>query len=293
MSGKTSRSRANVQMIAGAESRLRTKSKQMFHSDLDPQALLTEERMQNFLIAGMCPYCPRGPFEQVAMHISRAHGIGPRELRDAAGMYYSASLTSMRLHDVMVRRGKQRDMGAIRGSRTGKTPVLSNAAKGAYPRARVLSEAAKQRNRAQLRRTRGKALKASAERARRDYQERLESIRPEIQRGIDEGLQYGQIADRLGLTPQMLGRYAKALGFPDGRALPASQRHDMTAVKLAAEQALERQRLADLEEWRSGDGSWTSVLQMAESRGKSIKSMRARLVSIGVAVPDGRKAATK
>lgn len=43
--------------------------------------------------AQLCPFCGKGPFVIVALHTNHAHGIDRRELRDLAGIYYSASIT--------------------------------------------------------------------------------------------------------------------------------------------------------------------------------------------------------
>jgi hypothetical protein len=43
--------------------------------------------------AQLCPFCGKGPFTVVALHTNHAHGIDRRQLRDLAGLYYSASIT--------------------------------------------------------------------------------------------------------------------------------------------------------------------------------------------------------
>lgn len=40
------------------------------------------------LLAGFCPYCIKGPFTVVLIHVYRVHGVKGREVRDAAGLRY-------------------------------------------------------------------------------------------------------------------------------------------------------------------------------------------------------------
>lgn len=37
------------------------------------------------VLAGMCPWCGRGPWKVLAGHTSRSHGVSSRDLRDLAG----------------------------------------------------------------------------------------------------------------------------------------------------------------------------------------------------------------
>jgi len=63
-------------------------------ADSDPQALLTEEAVREFIRACMCPYCPAGPFKALASHTNSAHGIDRHELRSRAGMFEHESIAS-------------------------------------------------------------------------------------------------------------------------------------------------------------------------------------------------------
>lgn len=42
----------------------------------------------------LCPWCGRGPFKVVALHVSQTHGIGRKELRDLAGLKANDSICS-------------------------------------------------------------------------------------------------------------------------------------------------------------------------------------------------------
>jgi hypothetical protein len=56
---------------------------------------LTQAQIRRAVMANRCPWCPGGlSYKMVARHVSVVHGIGPRELRDLAGLIYGASLTS-------------------------------------------------------------------------------------------------------------------------------------------------------------------------------------------------------
>ena len=51
-----------------------------------------EERIRRCLEEQRCPWCDRDGLKVVASHVSRTHGITPRELRDRAGLRYSDSI---------------------------------------------------------------------------------------------------------------------------------------------------------------------------------------------------------
>jgi predicted nucleic acid-binding Zn ribbon protein len=42
--------------------------------------------------AGICPFCGRGPFTVLAGHTNKVHAVDRRELRELAGLTYSASI---------------------------------------------------------------------------------------------------------------------------------------------------------------------------------------------------------
>jgi predicted nucleic acid-binding Zn ribbon protein len=44
------------------------------------------------VMAGICPFCDRGPFKVLAGHTARTHGVDRLELRVLAGLTYSASI---------------------------------------------------------------------------------------------------------------------------------------------------------------------------------------------------------
>lgn len=202
-------SRGRSQQTKGvAESTLRVKAK-LSHRKLDPQALLVPEQMQARLQVGLCPYCDRGPFSNIAMHTSSAHGMGPRELRDAAGLPYNHVLTSPELHAANVKHGRQRDMEKMRSKKTAGKP-------------RKLSEAARKLNAAKLADVRNLAMVAAAEAAKAAAAERLKVAEPLIRQAVAAGLPLKDLAPQLGVSAAVVGRYARRLGIPDGRTLPGA-----------------------------------------------------------------------
>lgn len=52
-----------------------------------------EEAIRAAVLEGMCPCCGLGPYILLARHTNAKHGIGTRELRDLAGLTYTASIT--------------------------------------------------------------------------------------------------------------------------------------------------------------------------------------------------------
>ena len=52
------------------------------------------------ILAGICPYCGRGPFVSIAAHTARAHGVQNRQLRDEFGFTYSEVICDKSYHEV-------------------------------------------------------------------------------------------------------------------------------------------------------------------------------------------------
>ena len=273
--GKTSNSRASVKVKGVAESRLRTQKKRDHHGHGGPQALLTKETVRDFVDALMCPWCDKGPFKSLAGHTTIAHGIDGKELREAAGLPFSAVITAPDLHAYHVQQGKKRDMAKLR--------------ENLDPRGkRTLSEAAKEANRRKAAEYQHVAVAASVNRAKREYEKRLAEAEPIIREGIAEGKRFKDIAQEMGVSTALVGRYAKALGLDDGRSFPGHHKADIRKATKSYQEKMREQREADVHEWASSDKSWQTIEAMAADRGISEKSMRARLKKLGIDFGDGR-----
>lgn len=48
--------------------------------------------IRSSLTAGTCPWCDKGPFRSIAKHTNSAHGIDRRQLRELAGLPWTASI---------------------------------------------------------------------------------------------------------------------------------------------------------------------------------------------------------
>jgi hypothetical protein len=108
------------------------RNKKLLKKALEPNRLNavlppSQEAIRRALEARLCPWCGKGPWDSIAGHTVRAHGVDRKELRDLAGLTYSVSLTSDRLHQRNKDRARER--GAPDGHLgKGKTKVLSKVA---------------------------------------------------------------------------------------------------------------------------------------------------------------------
>lgn len=299
--GKTSRSRATVQIRGVAESSLRAEQKNAFQRGSEPQTLLTQNALREILEAYMCPWCDRGPFKVVTQHTSRMHGIGPKELRDMAGLYYTTTLSAESTLEKRRANGRKRDMSQVRKGRTlgdQSFKHYSAAAKENYGEQRrrkhELSDAAKARNLKQLEAARERGAAAAAAAIRREAEKRFREAEPHIRKAVESQVSYLELARQLGVSTALVGRWAKRMGLPDGRQLAAQWREfPREAVDDGQARDLTEARERDSAEWESSDKSWAKVADMAAARGVSEKSMRGRLRSLGFDLGDGRKRADR
>jgi len=119
------------------------------------------EAQRRAALAGLCPWCGRGPWRVLAIHTSKAHGVSRRELSDLIGVTYSTSICDPAYSQRCAERAS--------------TPPARIDGQSSKPR--VLSEAAKELNRQklatarspeQLRRATEMAHTAEAQRKRSD-----------------------------------------------------------------------------------------------------------------------------
>lgn len=59
----------------------------------------TREQIQAGIEAQICPWCDAGPFKILASHTTRLHGVDRFQLRDLAGLTYSASVCAPEVAD--------------------------------------------------------------------------------------------------------------------------------------------------------------------------------------------------
>ncbi len=105
----------------------------------------SQRAIRSAIEQGECPWCDEGPFDQVAGHVSRLHGINARQLRDLAGLPYRASLSSEYLAETLSSARK-----AYLATQAGRE-TMARAQKASRGRPRRQSEAAlAQRRRARL-----------------------------------------------------------------------------------------------------------------------------------------------
>jgi hypothetical protein len=66
------------------------------------------EATRRAVMAGICPFCGRGPFQVLAGHTQKLHGVDRFELRELADLTYSASLLDDRTREQFSERAKAR-----------------------------------------------------------------------------------------------------------------------------------------------------------------------------------------
>lgn len=71
------------------------------------------ESMRRQILEGICPYCSRGPFRMVALHINLAHGIPQRQLRESLGFMYGDSICDPEISEKMSHAGKDKNPNAL------------------------------------------------------------------------------------------------------------------------------------------------------------------------------------
>lgn len=275
--GRSQKGHRNV-----AESVLRAKQR-MKHADSDDQALLTQARARALLEAGMCPFCPRGPFQVVTAHVSRTHDMGPRELRDFAGVTYNTSFTEPEL--LAERR--------LKGRANGKK-FRADVEKAATPhKKRQISVAAAELNRKKIEEQRRAGVEAASAASKRRAQERYEAALPEIHRLVAEGKPYRAVAETLGVSLTTFDQWARWAGLPDGRARyvrATPKPEQIAAMRAVSDARIAEQRDRILADWDASPKDYAAVVTLAGKHGRSAKQMASYLKRHRGDVPDGRLA---
>src|SRR5215203_2556663 len=91
----------------------------------------SEEEIRAALLERICPFCGKGPYKSIAIHVSHSHGIDRRTLRDMAGITYETKLTDPELSQKFSKSAKATIGSKLgsRGSVKGHKKQLSRAAK--------------------------------------------------------------------------------------------------------------------------------------------------------------------
>lgn len=112
MTGKESKGRS-LRRTKGIAARKAENQKRGWHAppgQYGPVApTFSPEVVRAHIEQQLCPWCGRGPFQVVALHISQTHGIGKKELRDLAGLKSNDSICAPGYSEVRKRLAVERD----------------------------------------------------------------------------------------------------------------------------------------------------------------------------------------
>lgn len=254
---------------AGADARRRSESAKPRTSagTSFPVAPPSAAAIREFISAGSCPWCGSGPYDNLAMHTNRGHGITARELRELAGLTSRGRLCS---------------------------PALSAKARENLER-REDREEISARGTERAVEVHAHRIASRAQRTR--WAESVVSRDALIVERLRAGDFAAMIAADLGINPVTVARAARRLGLStDLRQIAA--RHPRRVAEFRANasagvankaEALKVCRVA-----RFGElgGSWEAVHAVAAEWGVSAKTATAYLREAGVELPDGRVATT-
>ncbi len=241
-----------------------------------------EVEIREKLMAGMCPFCDRGPFHIVATHVSRIHEINKRELRDMAGLFYNTSITSPEYHETRSAWSKQNweanHLSDVMGNKPGYTKELSVAAVRLY---RVKAGGIADGVRAAA----GRKAAATRVAARADLNAEIARL------VIDTELTYVEIGRRVGVHPKTVRMAARRAGYvDDGRARYYRSKRGMYTQSLrAGHEATRKKFAAQGAELVAAYEAGATIEELAEGGGVTGKSVRVQLKKYGAAIPDGRK----
>jgi transposase len=241
------------------------------------------------VLAGICPFCDKGPFHVVAGHTVRVHNVNSRELRDAAGLYYSDTITSPEYHEARVTLSRRQYIdgryATFLKAKLGQSHDLSQAA--IRLQKRKAAQLTPEKRKRVGRKHSADRLAASAERDK------------EIKQLLDAGMFYREIAERMQINPRTVRAVVRRHGWvlgdnsryekTDGRVRYWASRKGQDSEALRKGRATHRANIAAdntalLNMWNSG----VTVYELAEQRGVKVAAIRTRLRNLGATVPDGR-----
>jgi hypothetical protein len=246
------------------------------------------EAVRKFIEAQTCPWCGTGPWQMLAGHTSKQHGISAAELREMARLIKTATICSESHHASTLERNRKRGaaaaaIAALRDNRPGRAPRTFNSAGRAAQRAKLLSQTPQQRQGA-----RDAAL--ASRRANNEPRNR------QILALWDSGLILAEVAERAQVSPitarrvirrergnpDMLGRRNESARWRSRTAAGLRKGHETRALSMDAERVALR---ADFED---AGGDWEALVALARSRNVQVKHLKRRLLKAGAVVPDGR-----
>lgn len=113
-----------VDVVTGKKKRERAPEGQ--HGQVVPP---TREAIREAIEAGKCPWCGRGPYQLLAGHTNKKHGISHIELRDLAGVPLNASICSPEYSERKREEGRRRGAIPTPKDRARSKPRISKAAR--------------------------------------------------------------------------------------------------------------------------------------------------------------------
>lgn len=88
------------------------------------------EAIREAIEAGKCPWCGRGPFQLLALHVNHKHGIDRVELRDLAGVTMNTSICAPEYSETKREQGKRNGpVPKASGDKPRRKPRISAAAR--------------------------------------------------------------------------------------------------------------------------------------------------------------------
>ncbi len=277
------------------------------------------EAVRKFIEAQTCPWCGAGPWQMLAGHTSKQHGVSAAELRELAGLIKAAAICSDTHHASTQERNRKRGVptaaiAALRDNRPGRTPRTFSSAGRAAQRAKLekartaVRQADDEREHPEadleVKGSRPEARPrrhswTSEEIAAKARATRLANMQPrydEILALWDSGLMLAEVAERARVSPitarrvirrerdnpDMLGRRNESARWRSGATAGLRKGHETRARIMDAERAALR---VDFED---AGGTWEALVALAKSRNVQVKHLKRRLLKTGALVPDGR-----
>jgi hypothetical protein len=162
----------------------------------------SEQAFRANVEAGICPFCGLGPYKALAIHTGKAHAVDRFQLREMAGLPYSASITSPEYHAERVALSKKQfeegvtlrpeHMEAGRRKKRKLSPAAIEMQRQKAQRSRELHPDSQ-------RRATEASVAATAERMRPEYERVVEVYEQVV---AERGMAYGSVTEtarRLGL----------------------------------------------------------------------------------------------
>lgn len=158
--------------------------------------------------AGICPFCGQGPYKALAIHTGKAHAVDRFQLREMAGLPYSASITSPEYHaEVSERAKKQFEAGLT---------LRPEHIEAGRRKKRKLSPAAIEMQRQKAQRSRELHPDIQRRMTEASMAARSERMRPEYERAVEV---YEQVVAERGMAYGSVKEAARRLGLDESATL--------------------------------------------------------------------------